>query len=105
MVGNVYQLVNNLTNSVKAVSGSVSGTKNITAPEADMRHILGFLNQTEWVGNLNIGNIMQIQPVCYEELSHWRRNEQELDRQAFLELISFLVVGYFCLSTELRFII
>ena len=24
----------------------------------DMRHILGFLNQTEWVNALNIGNIM-----------------------------------------------
>ena len=27
-------------------------------PEADMRHILGFLNQSEWVTSLNIGNIM-----------------------------------------------
>ena len=26
--------------------------------EPDMRHILGFLNQSEWIGNLNIGNIM-----------------------------------------------
>ena len=25
---------------------------------ADMRHILGFLNQSEWVQTLNIGNIM-----------------------------------------------
>jgi hypothetical protein len=24
----------------------------------DLRHILGFLNQTEWIQNLNIGNIM-----------------------------------------------
>lgn len=28
------------------------------AEEADMRSILGFLNQNEWVYNLNIGNIM-----------------------------------------------
>lgn len=26
--------------------------------DCDLRHILGFLNQTEWVQNLNIGNIM-----------------------------------------------
>jgi hypothetical protein len=70
-----------------------------------MRHILGFLNQSEWIGNLNIGNIMQIQPVSFEELNQFRRNEQELDRQPFLDLVSYLVVGYFCLSTELRFII
>ena len=26
----------------------------------DMRSVLGFLNQNEWIYNLNIGNIMQI---------------------------------------------
>ena len=31
--------------------------------EVDLRHILGFLNQTEWIQNLNIGNIMQISPL------------------------------------------
>jgi hypothetical protein len=29
----------------------------------DMRHILGFLNQSEWVNTLNIGNIMQLAPI------------------------------------------
>lgn len=29
----------------------------------DMRHMLGFLNQSEWVTSLNIGNIMQISPI------------------------------------------
>ena len=28
--------------------------------QVDMRTILGFLNQNEWILNLNIGNIMQI---------------------------------------------
>ena len=40
-----------------------------------------------------------------EDLSSLRRNEQELDRFAFLETVSFLCVGYFCVSTEIRFII
>jgi hypothetical protein len=31
--------------------------------EPDMRSILGFLNQTEWIYSLNIGNIMQIAPL------------------------------------------
>ena len=99
MVRPVYQ-------SVVKVTRLITGNAVADEPEeTDMRHILGFLNQTEWVGNLNIGNIMQIQPIEYEELVQWRRNEQELERTSFLELISFLVVGYFCLSTELRFII
>jgi hypothetical protein len=28
--------------------------------QVDMRTVLGFLNQNEWILNLNIGNIMQI---------------------------------------------
>jgi len=35
----------------------------------DLRHILGFLNQTEWIQNLNIGNIMQIGPLKLEDLT------------------------------------
>ena len=70
-----------------------------------MRHILGFLNQSEWILSLNIGNIMQITPIQLEDLASLRRNEQELDRFAFLETVSFLCVGYFCVSTEIRFII
>lgn len=70
-----------------------------------MRHILGFLNQTEWVQNLNIGNIMQIQPVKLEDLTLQRKNEELFSRDNFLEIISFLIVGYFCSSTEIRFII
>ena len=70
-----------------------------------MRHILGFLNQSEWILSLNIGNIMQSTPIQLEDLASLRRNEQELDRFAFLETVSFLCVGYFCVSTEIRFII
>jgi hypothetical protein len=29
----------------------------------DLRYVLGFLNQSEVVSSLNIGNIMQIQPL------------------------------------------
>lgn len=31
---------------------------NLISKMVDMRHILGFLNQSEWVNSLNIGNIM-----------------------------------------------
>ena len=32
-------------------------------PDADMKNILGYLNQSEWIYSLNIGNIMQIAPL------------------------------------------
>ena len=70
-----------------------------------MRHILGFLNQSEWVNQLNIGNIMQITPIQRDDLISHRRNEQEISRDAFLETISFYIVAYFCISTEIRFIV
>lgn len=73
--------------------------------DCDLRHILGFLNQTEWIQNLNIGNIMQITPLKLEDLNRLFRNEEILCRESFLDVISFLIVGYFCASTEIRFII
>ena len=76
-----------------------------TVTNVDLRHILGFLNQTEWIQNLNIGNIMQIAALKAEDMTQVRRNEEALTRDSFLDLISFLIVGYFCASTEIRFII
>lgn len=87
------------------IKKAVGGPKNSKPIPCDLRHILGFLNQTEWIQNLNIGNIMQISPITMDELLRIRRNEECLGRDFFLEVISFLVVGYFCASTEIRFII
>jgi hypothetical protein len=67
--------------------------------------MLGFLNQSEWIQNLNIGNIMQISVIEAEDFLAWHRNDQEIDRVSFLQTISHLIVSYFCLSTEIRFLI
>jgi hypothetical protein len=48
---------------------------------------------------------MQITPLKLEDIHAIRNNEDALSRASFLELISFLIVGYFCASTEIRFII
>jgi hypothetical protein len=61
------------------VAPPAAGTKNVDAKEtysslppgpgfydcgnSDMKNILGYLNQSEWVYSLNIGNIMQISPL------------------------------------------
>lgn len=73
--------------------------------EPDMRIVLGYLNQLEMISNLNIGNIMQIVPVRIEELLSVPRNETEFNRASFIDKISLLCVAYFCISTEIRFII
>jgi len=82
-----------------------SAGSNLASRMIDMRHMLGFLNQSEWVTSLNIGNIMQITPIQREDLTMHRRNEQEVSRDAFLDTVSFYIVSYFCISTEIRFII
>ena len=48
-----------------AEEGSSTDNKNeddeeLEEEKPDMRSVLGFLNQNEWIYNLNIGNIMQI---------------------------------------------
>ena len=79
--------------------------EKILVPDADMRSVLGFLNQNEWIYNLNIGNIMQVQPISMKDLLSSTRNEAELSRDSFLEKLSLLSVSYFCVSTEMRFIL
>ena len=70
-----------------------------------MRSVLGFLNQNEWISNINIGNIMQIKPFSMKDLMESQRNEQELSRESFLEKLTLLIVSYFCISTEMRFLV
>ena len=70
-----------------------------------MRTILGFLNQNEWITNINIGNIMQISPYKMKDLLKCSRNEDQMSRESFLEKLSLLIVSYFCISTEMRFLV
>lgn len=71
----------------------------------DMRSVLGFLNQNEWIYNLNIGNIMQIQPIAMKEFLAETNDEGELSRDSFLSKLAILIVTYFCMSTEMRFLL
>ena len=54
---------------------------------------------------LNIGNIMQITPLTIHDLHSRASIEVELARDSIIEKISFLAVSYFCVSTELRFLV
>lgn len=75
------------------------------ANSINMRVLLGYLNQSEWMYLLNIGNIMQITPLTIHDLHSHSSIEIELARDAIIEKISFLAVSYFCVSTELRFLV
>jgi hypothetical protein len=70
-----------------------------------MKNILGFLNQGEWTTKLSIGSIMQLKPLKIKYLIEEGKNELELARESFINKTSHLAVGYFCYSTEIRFVL
>jgi hypothetical protein len=78
---------------------------NTVFDKVDMRNLLGYLNQSDWIWSLNIGNIMQISPLTMQDIYTTSGIEYELSRELVLEKICFLAVSYFCKSTELRFIV
>ena len=71
----------------------------------NMKVLLGYLNQSEWLYLLNIGNIMQITPLTIHDLYSNQKIDVELSRDSILEKITFLAISYFCVSTELRFLV
>lgn len=78
---------------------------NTVFDKIDMRNLLGYLNQSDWIWSLNIGNIMQISPLTMQDIYTTSSIEYELSRELVLEKICFLAVSYFWVSTELRFIV
>lgn len=71
---------------------------------SDMKNLLGYLNQSEWVYSLNIGNIMQISPLTLQDFMSSTALQLELSREFVLEKLCFLSVSYFCMGTEYRFL-
>lgn len=59
-----------------------------------MKALLGYLNQSEWLYLLNIGNIMQITPLTVHDLYSNTSWEVELTRDSILEKVIELV--YYC---------
>jgi len=71
--------------------------------QADMRSVLGFLNQSQSIEDLNIGEVMQIAPVTLQNFMSLPRDEGHLLRDSILHKICLLIVSYFCIATEMRF--
>ena len=69
----------------------MKGKQNIdfrtTYDKVDMRNLLGYLNQSDWIWSLNIGNIMQISPLTMQDIYTTSSIEYELSRELVLEKI------------------
>ena len=84
----------------------LSEIKNFNTNNAltnDMRSIFGnSIKKDDWIQLLNIGNIMYLSALNFEDLDLDSDPKYELLRDAILEKIIMLTVAYFCISTELR---
>lgn len=58
------------------------------ANSINMKVLLGYLNQNEWMYLLNIGNIMQITPLTIHDLHSSSSIEIELARDSIIEKVS-----------------
>ena len=71
----------------------------------NIRHIFGnTIKKDDWIQLLNIGNIMYLSPLNYEDLELDSDPKYELLRDAILEKVVMLTVSYFCIANELRFL-
>ena len=71
----------------------------------NIRHIFGnTIKKDDWIQLLNIGNIMYLSPLNYEDLELDSDPKYELLRDAILEKVVMLTVSYFCVASELRFL-
>jgi hypothetical protein len=98
-----------INDGVKGHHKSQSGQPNAPKKQKvqrpiDIRNLFGFLQSSEWIASLNIGNIMQMTPITLQDLLSSYNNDIELSREALLEKIALLSVSYFCISTEKRFL-
>jgi hypothetical protein len=66
---------------------------------------------SDWIFSLNIGNVMHLSLMSTEELSDQSQNSKslehtthELGKDSMLEKIVLVSVAYFCIATEMRFL-
>lgn len=71
----------------KKIKEKASQDFNTVFDKIDMRNLLGYLNQSDWIWSLNIGNIMQISPLTMQDIYTTSSIEYELSRELVLEKI------------------
>lgn len=68
------------------------------------RSLLGVADSTEWLETFNIGAIMHMNPIGYEEFMFYGEIIYEVSKKLLLEKVIYLSVVLFTMATEIRFI-
>lgn len=69
-----------------------------------VRNVLGLRHSEDWIFNLNIGNVMHLSLMGVEELNAKLETTHELCKDSMLEKIVLISTSYFCIGTEMRFL-
>lgn len=83
---------------VKTQATQQSSSKNI-----NMRNLFGYCKVNDWCANVNISSVMQLSPLTFHDLLPTAEKQHELCRESVIEDISYVLISYFCISTEKRF--
>jgi hypothetical protein len=78
--------------------------KSNNAYKMNVRNALGLRHSEDWIFNLNIGNVMHLSLMGAEELNTNLEITHELCKDSMLEKIVLACVSFFCISTEMRFL-
>ena len=69
------------------------------------RNMLGVRKLDDWINNLEIGNIMHLNPLSTSELTQNLGKHHEFHKDPMLKKLVLLVVALFSIATELRMIV
>lgn len=70
----------------------------------ETRSLLGVQNSSNWIENFNIGSIMHLQALKYNEFVFYGDLMFQLQKKFILEKVIFLSICCFTIATEIRFI-
>lgn len=66
------------------------------------RNVLGIRQLEDWIDNLEIGNVMQLNPMNASELTQNVGKYHEFQKDPMLEKLVLVVVSFFSIATEMR---
>lgn len=72
--------------------------------EESRRSLLGVADSTEWLESFNIGALMHMNPITYEEFMFYGEIIYEVSKKLLLEKVIYFSVVLFTMATEIRFI-
>lgn len=112
-ISSLYEKINECANNFRL--GRTTNKRGLTKEDIltylntkknkiSVRNILGLIKSDDWLNLFNIGNIMFLYAMSYDDLDLDSDPKYELLRDAVIEKILMLTVAFFSIANELRFL-